>query len=240
MNECRNCRVRIEDGSDRCPLCGLPVAGNGDEGVADRPGALLRPETELTSEARRTVRNAKIWLFEMVSLIAFTTGVIVFAADIASGFTLSWSILPLLAIGSVYAATVAVIVLLRRPALLLVAQTAIIAGFLLALNFTVGEQNWFLDLGLPMTLLTAALIGASVLAMKRLGLNVLQKIATGILAAGLEVVGIEFLVNRARGELLVSWSLIAFACTLSAFFLILFINKQLRERHGEFRKIFHL
>lgn len=240
MKECRQCRVRIEDGIDECPLCGLPVAGAGNEEQAGSPNALLRSDSEPTSETQRTVRSAKIWLFEMLSLIAFTTGIIVFAADFAFGFALSWSILPLLAIGFVYAAAVVLIVLVRRPVLILVAETAVIAGFLLALNSFVGKQNWSLDLGLPITLLTGALIGLAVVAVRKLRLNVVQGIATGILAAGFEVVGIEFVINRARGEILVSWSLIAFACTLSSFFLILFINKQLRERHTEFRKIFHL
>ncbi len=240
MNECSQCKVRIEDGIDECPLCGLPVAKEGDQDQAARPNAFLRPESELTPETQRTVRSAKIWLFEMLSLIAFTTGIIVFAVDFAYGFALSWSILPLIAIGFVYAAAVVVIALLHRPSLILVAEIAVIAGFLLALNSVVGEQSWFLDLGLPITLLTGTLIGLVAAVVRKLRLNVIQAIATGTLAAGLEVVGIEFVMNRARGELMVSWSLIAFACTLSAFFLILFINRQLRGRHAEFRRIFHL
>ena len=37
-----------------------------------------------------------------------------------------------------------------------------------------------------------------------------------------------------------TWSLVVIACTLSLFWLILFIKRQLKLHYSEFRKIFHL
>jgi len=243
MTKCRNCGVQVEDGLDECPLCGEPVSErrrqereheNERENVL-RPGSSLKPENE------RTVRSAKIWLFEMVSLVAFTAGIIIFAADIAADFALSWSLYPLLAIGFVYLFTAAIIGFVRVPGLLLVVQTAIVAGFLLLLDLLLPSGAWFLSLALPITILAALLIGASAFVIRRMGLNVLQALAVVFLASGFGVVGLELIINLARAaEMLVSWSLIAFACTLSLFVLILFINKRLKERHAAVRKIFHL
>ncbi|MFW5813896.1 MAG: DUF6320 domain-containing protein [Spirochaetota bacterium] len=243
MTKCKNCGVMIEDGLDECPLCGEPVTEEArrqketqqEQGNALRPGASVEPEDE------NTVRSAKIWLFEMVSLVAFTAGIVIFAADFAFDFALSWSLYPLLAIGFVYLVVAALIGFVRTPVVLLSVETAIVAGFLLLLDLLIGEQAWFLELGLPITLLVALVTGVVAFLISRLRLNALQGVAVGLLGAGFLVVGMEFVINRAlRDELVVSWSLIAFACTLSLFFLILFINKRLRERHAEFRKIFHV
>lgn len=243
MTKCKNCGVMIEDGLQECPLCGEPVteeARRQKESEQDRENA-LRPGATVTPEDEHTVRSAKIWLFEMVSLVAFTAGIVIFAADFAFDFALSWSLYPLLAIGFVYLFAAGFIAFVRTPAALLLVETAIVAGFLLLLDLLIGEQKWFLELALPITLLVAAVTGVVALIVSRLRLNALQGVAVGVLGAGLFVVGLELVINRARsGELLVSWSLIAIACALSLFVLILFINKRLREHHAEFKKIFHI
>lgn len=243
MTKCKNCGVMIEDGLDECPLCGEPVteeARRQKETQQEKENA-LKPGTSVEPENESTVRSAKIWLFEMVSLVAFTAGIVIFAADFAFDFTLSWSLYPLLAIGFVYLFTAAIIGFVRSPAVLLSVETAIVAGFLLLLDLLIGQRAWFLELGLPITLLVAVMTGLVAVVVIRLRLNALQGVAVGLLGTGILVVGIEFVINRARSaDLLVSWSLIAFACTLSLFFLILFINKRLRERHAEFKKIFHI
>lgn len=242
MNECKDCGVIIEEGLDECPLCGAPVSDEARERAADAdPSDVLRmPPASLDPEVRETVRSAKIWLFETITIVAFTAGIIVFAADFATGFELSWSLTPLAAIGFVYLFTVAIITFIRRPMILLISETLVIALLLLVLDFLVGEESWFLTLGLPMTVLVAVLTGVTVASIVKLRLNLLQTVGVVFLVSGFCAVGIEFLINRARGELLVSWSLIAFACALSVFLVLIFINRRLQERHSEFRKIFHL
>ena len=243
MSKCRNCGVIVEEGVVECPLCGEPVTESRrqqQQGEYEREN-LLRPGTVVGSPSEGTVRSAKIWLFEMVTLASFTAGIIIFAADFSVGFTLTWALYPLLAIGFVYLFTIAIIALIRAPGLLLAFETIAVAGFLLLLDRLVGNGTWFLTLALPITVLVATLVGASAAAIARLKLNAIQGVAVAFLASGFIVVGIELIINWSRKtEPLVSWSLIAFACTLSLFVLILFINKRLREHHSEFRKIFHL
>ena len=135
----------------------------------------------------------------------------------------------------------AIIALIRHPGVLLAAETAVVVGFLLLLSLLTGGGSWFFAIALPITLLIAVLIGISALAMVKLNLSTLQKVAVVFLASGFFVVGLELVINTAlHDQFVVSWSLIAFACTLSLFFLILFINRRLRERHAEYKKIFHI
>ena len=243
MRTCNNCGVRIEDNVDECPLCGEPVT---EERRRERESAgerenVLRPGTQVSPEDSSTLRSAKIWAFEMVSLVAFTAAIVIGAADFAFDFSLSWSLIPLSSIGFVWLAVSAVIALSRHPTALLIVETVAVAGFLLLLDLLLPQPDWFLTLALPITVLVAFFAGVAGAIIVKLHLNALQAVAVWFLAAGFVVVGLEFVLNWAlRDEILVSWSLIAFACTLSLFFLILFINKRLRERHAEFRKIFHI
>lgn len=243
MKKCRNCGVMIEDGLEECPLCGEPVTEERRQRqkTDEERQNVLRAGARIETEREETRRSAKIWLFQMVSLVAFTAAIIIFAADIASDFSLSWSVYPLLVIGFVYLFTAALIGFARFRGVLLVVETILVVGFLLLLGLLIGETQWFVSLGLPITVLAAVLIGACAVTIVRLKLNVLQSIAVVVLASGFFVVGLEFVLNVVlEDEIVVSWSLIAFACTLSVFFLTLFINKQLRERHAEFKKIFHI
>jgi len=243
MRTCKKCGVQVEDNVEECPLCGEPVT---EERRKQRASAsegenVLKPGTEMETGDSSTLRSAKIWAFEMVSLVAFTAAIIIAAADFAFDFSLSWSLIPLAAIGFIYLAVSAIVALFRYPAALLIAETVAVAGFLLLLDLLLPQTDWFLRLALPITVLVALFSGIAGTTIVKLKLNALQAVAVWFLAAGFFVVGLEFVLNWAlRDELLVSWSLIAFACTLSLFFLILFINKRLRERHAEFRRIFHI
>jgi hypothetical protein len=243
MRACKTCGVQVEDKLDVCPLCGEPVSEQRryERMSEERTQNVLQAGARIESESERTVRGAKIWLFEMVSLVAFTAGIVIFAADFSSGFALEWSLIPLLAIVSLYVAVSAIIAFHRHLVLLLIVETAVVAGFLMVLSTLVEEANWFLTIALPVTLLVALVSGLAATTVARLKLNALQAVAVTFLGSGFFVVGLEFILNYAMGgDFLVSWSLIAFACTLSLFVLILFINKRLKEHHAEFRKIFHI
>lgn len=242
MKTCSNCGVQVEDELDECPLCGEPIT---EEKRRERERReerenLLRPGVE-AEPSEQTVRSAKIWLFEMVTLVAFTAAIIVFATDFAYEFTLSWSPIPLLAIGFLYLFVASIIGLARHAVALLAVETLLVAGFLLALDLLLGSERWFLTMALPITLLIALITGVTATVAVKLRLNTLQTVAVVFLATGLFVMGLELVISwSTTGSSIVSWSIIAFACALSLFFLILFINKRLRERHAEYRKIFHV
>jgi hypothetical protein len=270
MKRCSDCNVLVESGTT-CPLCGndlveetdaTPTAAprpesphspaNGqDEQAAPRSGNEPATSSSATDSASTgagapesdatTIRHARIWVFEMVSLVAFTALIIVFASDFAFGFAVTWSRYPLLAVGFVYLFTIAIVGFGETPALLLVSETVVISLFLLGLDLMLPGSGWFMQYALPITLLVSLAIGLIAAAATGLKLNSLQTLSVVFLGSGGFVVGVEIVLNLARGaESLVSWSLVALACCISISLLIFFINKRLRERHAEFRKIFHL
>jgi len=232
MRICPNCGVEVDEHLSRCPLCKVSLADEDEESNGE-------PEPEEIGPV--TVSNARRWLWEVVSLVALTVALIVFASDFAFGFTLSWSRFPLSAVVFVWISATILITLSGKPLAIFVALTAAVATFLYALNQFTPQHDWFLPLALPLTLLVAFLAALVYLIATRARLSVLPVIAYVILALGVLLLGLELLLRAYRNMApTVSWSLVAFACALSLFFLIHFINHRLRDRHLEYRKIFHI
>ena len=247
MKRCDSCDVFVESG-DECPLCGASLINSSGE-IDDTTtppratAAAVAPRVTTTDDEPddpTTVRSARIWVFEMLSLVAFITGIIVLASDFAFGFVVTWSRYPLLAIGFVYLFVTAIIGFINAPLLLLVSETAVISLFLLGLDLML-PGDWFMSYAFPVTILVSIVTGIVVATSASAKLNRLQTLSVITLGAGAFVVGLEIVINRAAGsDSLVSWSLVALACCVSVSLLVLFINRRLRERHAEFRKIFHL
>jgi hypothetical protein len=177
----------------------------------------------------------------MVSLVALTAALVIFAADFGFGFRVTWSVYPLLAVGFVWLAATAAIALARRLRLLLAGETVVLSGFLYALSRLAESGGWFMPIALPVVVMIALLVGIASTVIVRRRLATLPAIAVIVLCTGFFVVGLEASINNYLDNgTPVSWSLVAFACAFSLFFLILSINRRLRDHHAEYRKIFHL
>ncbi|TVQ36249.1 MAG: hypothetical protein EA384_14780 [Spirochaetaceae bacterium] len=232
MQRCDSCGVVVEDQHSRCPLCGRALNGS-------------RPETCSEDEPQgeqwaQTVSRARFWLWQMISLLAASSAVIVFSADFAFGFELTWSRYPLLSIAFLWLSATLLIRFARRPLAMLPAQTAALLLFLYALDRSL-ETAWFLPLALPTVLLLAGLTAGVAVVARRLHLEVLSVVALATLGSGVLAVGFEIVFRNHLGASMVpTWSLVVIACTLSLFWLILFIKRQLKLHYSEFRKIFHL
>lgn len=231
MKTCENCGVEVEDNLKRCPLCRARL----DDGPDEETGE------QAAEPAQETLSHARFWLWEVVSLLAFAAALVTFASDFAFGFDVEWARYPLLAILFVWVSATVLIALAEHPVRRLIAETVAVVGFLFGLQLVTETAGWFVPLGLPITVLAGILGGAAALVIAKRKLSTLPATAVVILAAGIFVVGLELIIKRYRGdEVLVSWSLVALACALAVFFLILWMNKRMRERHSEYRKVFHI
>jgi hypothetical protein len=201
----------------------------------------MRSDEAPTSEEQTTMRNAKIWLFEVISLVSFTAAIVIFAADFAFGFDITWSVFPLASIVFVWLFISAFIALVHVPVVLVAGETILLIGFLLSISLFAGGFQWFNSLGLPIAGLSGFFTAITVLVIRLTRPAALPAIGISLLGIGFLLVGLELVLNNYLGrEEPVSWSLVAFACTVSVFFLMLFINKRLKEHHSEFRRIFHI
>lgn len=229
MKTCDNCGVEVDEDLQRCPLCRARLDNEVDDG------------DDHEEPAQETVTHARFWLWEVFSLLAFAAALVTFAADFAFGFDVEWARYPLITIGFLWVSATVMIGLAEHPILRLLAETTAVAGFLFGLELLTETSGWFLPLGLPITVLTALLAGAAALVIRKRSLSALPAMAVVVLASGVFVVGLEIIIKQfTESDVLVSWSLVALACGIAIFFLILWVNKRMRERHSEYRKVFHL
>ena len=232
MRTCSKCAVEVEEGIERCPLCGTPLR-EGLPGPAAGAGEGSEPEVSESSVRR--------WLWEVISLLALTAAGILIAIDLASGFDVTWSRYPLSAIAFLWICATSAIALARRPLALVAALAAAVVAFLLVLELITGGTTWFLPLALPLVGMAIAVSAGAWLVVRRLRLPLLPALAVVVLGCGLAAIGTEYILNRyLKPGTVVSWSLVVMACAISLFLALLLIHKRLKERHSDIRRFFHL
>lgn len=232
MRTCSTCAVEVEDGIERCPLCGTPLK----EGL---PG--LPAEAKDGREPQVSESSVRRWLWEVISLLALTAAAILFAIDLASGFDVTWSLYPLSAIAFLWICATSAIALAKRARALIAALAAAVSAFLLELELMTGGRSWFFPLALPLVLMVIAVSAGAWAVVSRFRLSLLPALAVAVLSCGLAAVGAEYILNRyLQPSTVVSWSLVVLACAMSLFLALLLIHKRLKERHSDIRRFFHL
>jgi hypothetical protein len=231
MKSCPYCGVRLEEDYRRCPLCNTLLEA-GEE--SDR-------EPEVRHEQGHVEERPRLWLVEVVSLLAAVVAIVVFASDFAFGFRLTWSRIPIASVAYAWICAVAIIALGRRAVLLGVVLTAATLGVLCAIDLFHAGLEWFAGLGAPVVVLGAILAAGVVWIGRSRALSALANIALSVATGGVYAVGIEVIVSRfAAGPITVSWSVVVLACAVSLSLVILLIHRRLRRRHASLERIFHL
>jgi uncharacterized membrane protein len=232
MRTCSKCAVEVEEGIERCPLCGTPLR----EGLPGLPAEAKEGREPEVSES-----SVRRWLWEVASLLALTAAAILIAIDLASGFDVTWSRYPLSAIAFLWICATSAIALAKRPLALVAALAAAVVAFLLVLELVTGGRAWFLPLALPLVAMVIAVSAGAWVIVSRLRLSLLPALAVVVLGCGLAAIGTEYILNRyLQPSTVVSWSLVVLACAISLFLALLLIHKRLKERHSDIRRFFHL
>ena len=233
MSICSNCGVEVAEDLRCCPLCRNPL----QPGVAGEQQEWPTP-APVPPEAGRRLRY---WLLEILSLLAATGAIVVFAADFASGMSLTWSRYPLASIAFLWISAVLLILGSGRVWMSLLAEVAAVGLFLYVLNGLTPGPSWFLPLALPLALLAGAILGLTLGIVRKWNLSLFGAIATALLAAAVFVVGLELILNRYLiDRWFVSWSATTFGCTLPLVFLLLYLRKRVQPKQAEIRKFLHL
>jgi hypothetical protein len=186
MPICRNCGVVIDEGLERCPLCLTPLGGEADqgEGTSPPPGK-ARPAVE----AAKPLAPLRLW--EIVSLFAATSAVVVFVADFVYSMTVTWARYPLVAIIFLWTAGSLLILLRRHRLLLLLTETAALAIFFLALDLLMVTEPWFLSVALLLTVLAGTLVGGISVIARGSRHRVFAILAVILVSVGLFLLGLE-------------------------------------------------
>lgn len=233
MKLCKHCKVELEEDSRCCPLCGNPIP----PWTAEENGSPV-PLQRKAQEAERRIRR---WLVEAFSLIAVPGILVVLAADIGSGMSISWAHYPIVFIVFTWVSVIMGVLLSRRTWVYLPAQTAAVCLFLFSLDrFTPGPA-WFVPLALPVILLTGAVLALTLVAPRILKLSAIGSVIATISAAGVLAVGLELLINRHLHQSWhISWSAVVFGCLMLLVPMLLYFRRWVRLRKNEIRKVLHI
>jgi len=233
MNLCKHCGVEVEDDARHCPLCRNPLQPGTEGEHREAP-----PPSPVPNVVNRSMRR---WFLEVFTLLAVTGAIVVFAADFSFGMLLTWARYPLAAIAFLWLAAVLLIRAWGRVWISLAAEVAAVSLFLFVLDGLTQGSAWFFPLALPLTLLAGTILALTLAIARILDLSPFPTIATAMSAAAVLVVGLELLLNRYLADRwFVSWSAVAFACTLPLVLLLFYLRKRFRPMQAEMRKRLHL
>ncbi len=236
MKTCPVCKVEVPDDARRCPLCRTVF------GATDAPpppdGAASSQDAVVADGTPRRAPRARFWIWEAHSLVSFAAVVVVLAADLAVGFSVTWSIYPMAAVGWLWTAGTVAIFLRRRPLLLMALESVLLVGFLAVLDIIVSGRSWFVLPALPIALFAG--VSGSFVAVRRRG-PVLSNLAIALVLAGALLAVVELSTTAfAAGQPSLSWSILTFGCLLPIIVLLLYLQHRVKGRGEELRKFFHV
>jgi hypothetical protein len=174
-------------------------------------------------------------------LVAGVAALVVFAADFAFTSEVGWSRYPLAGIATIWLMGIAGATLVTRPVLFTTALLLIGGGLCFALDRFTGRPFWFLDIAAPIDAVLIVLGAAAMSLARRRRLRPLQTVSLVSFCLGIALVVTEAALRRYfTGELLVTWSVLGFACLTAVSVVVLYLHRSLQKRHRDIRRYLHL
>ena len=239
MSYCVNCGVELDASARECPLCNTPVWNPRE--LAKRPGqdqaSAQTPFPREKSQVESANKKEFGLLMSMVVLAtAATCGIL--NALVFQG-TL-WSLAVIGACGVLWVILIPVMIYTKQPIYVsFLYDGAVVVIYLYMLTFQVGRKEWFLGLGLPITVMVTAIVELVTLCIRKLPRSFLTVSLYLFTAVGLLCLGLEIMIDwYLAGEISLRWS--AVVVTVCAILDIAVITMLSRRRlRNEVRRRLH-
>lgn len=212
MSYCVNCGVELDASAKECPLCNTPVCNPKElenlAAAAGRDGGMREPESPFPREKGQveTVKRKDlgILLSTVVLSTAATCGVLnffVFRGPL-------WSLAVMGACALLWVIMIPFVIYSKQSVYIsLLYDGAATAIYLYILTFEIGSKDWFLGLGLQITVLVTVIAELMTLCIRKLPRSFLTISLYLFTAIGLLCMGLEILIDRyLAGEIALSWS----------------------------------
>lgn len=240
MSYCINCGVELEEGINKCPLCGVTADSPHFNSLTDE--ALNDPDEKLYSEYASLTQEQRRKLFWELSGIILISGIIIsFVIDFIITQSITWS---------KYCITVCIALLVNttlfsfwRNRILLVFIVSMVSSSILLILldlYSSHEFGWGIKLGIPFVLLfyiVMLVFTVLIKVSKRPGFNILGYF---FLAIGLAAIFSEGIISiYLKDTLTLRWSIVVFACMIPISAILSFIHYRLRKGIN-LRRFFHI
>ena len=222
MNLCINCGVELEEGIKHCPLCGKNQSDPADVKVETKnyPSDIIYLHKKETRKL--------IW--ELTVIIAFSGIAVCTIVDLVIGKGIKWSLFADVSIVSAWIFLTFILLKIRKPWILITGLSATVLLMLMMFDLLSGGGDWFVRLGLPLTLAAAFFVCLVVILNKYArfkGFNILAIIFLSV--AGFCILT-EIIVDKfVKGQVDIRWSLIAAVSILPIALVLLFVQYRMKK-----------
>ncbi len=245
MSYCVNCGVELEQNARECPLCNTPVLNPREQmlqGRQEKPitgknaeGISAFPKEKGQVE---TVKRKDLGLLLTMVILASVATCGILNLLVFDGAP--WSLAVIGACVILWVFMIPVVICTRLPIYVsLLFDGGAVALYLYMLTFLAGGDEWFLGLGLPVTVLvtvTAELVTLCILRLPRSFLTVALYLFT---ALGLLCMGLEMLIRHyLEARIFLTWSAVVLTiCTILDIAVITMLSR--RRLRNEVRRRLH-
>jgi len=231
MPICKNCGVEIENNDTVCPLCGHSQNNDAVKPVEKKS---IEPNIEKQIKSHP-------WFLELLSFFSAAGAIIVAAVDFAYGANLTWSRIPLISLIFAWLFVFLLHHLIKKPYLLVILETLNFLIFIWFLDCFIPAYSWFFSLALPIILVVGILFLLVILWIRSFKLSTMLSLSVGTLAAGIFLLCLEVILNKFHHtDILISWSLVAFACILPVSGLFVYLQFRINKKGSNLKKYFHI
>ena len=205
MSYCVNCGVELDASQKACPLCGTPVVNPAAPYAADAPRPYPKRLERVMSHVDRKYGAALCTLFLAIPVLVTAL------LDLLTNHAFTWSVF---VIGAALCVAVFAFVPLyfggKRAVLYLSLDALVTLLYLLLIDLGSGEAgvNWFLQLGLPITVIAYLLSVGGYLCWSSPRSGLFSKMGINLLMIGLACMALEcFLIARQNVGFHLYWSI---------------------------------
>ncbi len=238
MSYCVNCGVELEASAKECPLCNTPVINprinNG------RPLKEPAAETQAFPREKGQVESIRKDLGILMSMIVLATAATCGFLNIFVFKGVPWSLTVIGACVILWVIMIPVAIYRKQSiylSLLLDGMSVVV--YLQLLTFLTGSKAWFVELGLPITILVTVLAELMTLCIRKFPRSFLTVSLYLFTAVGVLCVGLEILIDRyLGGKVALSWSAVVLTvCVILDIAVITMLSR--RRLRDEVRRRLH-
>ena len=222
MNYCNNCGIELDDDLQICPLCGKNTAAPGEQEPAlpDHPSDI--------NNLHRKVTRRQVW--ELSGIIAFSGIAVCTIVDLVLGKCLKWSLFADASILSAWICLTLFLLAFRKYFITIPCLLVTLLAMLLFFDFISPEANWFLPVGLPITVALFISVSIIVILWKTSHFKGFNILAVAFLVISGFCLVIETFIDRYLfGSVEIRWSAIAAVSILPIALILFFIHYRMKK-----------
>ncbi|MCJ8329813.1 MAG: hypothetical protein HRT89_09690 [Lentisphaeria bacterium] len=232
MPYCPKCGTESETDQVNCRVCEFPIPDISDAKANSLYPDYPRPRSINYKEFRRIC-------WKLGTLTLLSSFLLTLTIDLVEEGAITWSRYSMSSTVLAWFVLSFSLLLYRSPHILNLLITLCVCGFLPIIDYANGTQDWYLPLGLPLTVISGTLIGLLILFYRQVKLRYAHYMAYVFFSIILWAISIDLLSSAYIGDVNMGWSFIVIAICVPLSVLCFYLHFSLAKKL-DFKRFFHL